>query len=66
MAAEPLPPNTFDLDVRVRVTLPPGETVEQQDPFLLLVQDVRPFEAVQIHDVVLLAHRPASGALEGL
>lgn len=59
MAAEQLPPNTFDLDVRVRVTLPPGETVEQQDPFNLLIQDVRPFEAVVIHDVELLGHRPA-------
>jgi hypothetical protein len=57
--AETLPPNTHDLDVRVRVTLPAGETVEQQDPFLLLVQDVRPFEGVQIHDVELLGYRTA-------
>ncbi len=58
--AETLPPNTHDLDVRVRVTLPTGETVEQQDVALLLTgEDFDPWPGVQIHDVELLAHQPA-------
>lgn len=58
--AETLPPNTYDLDVRVRVTLPDGETSEQQDITLLLTgEDWDPWPGVKIHDMDLLAHRPA-------
>lgn len=60
MSTHELPPNTHDLDVRVRVTLPPGETVEQQDVGLLLTgEDFDPWPDVQIHEVDLLAHMPA-------
>ena len=61
--AEHLPPNTFDLDVRVRVTLPPGETVEQQDINLLITgEDYDPWPGVEIHGLELLAHRPVVNA----
>lgn len=58
--AETLPPNTHDLDVRVRVTLPAGETVEKQDITLLLTgEGWDPWPGVQIHDMELLGHRTA-------
>jgi hypothetical protein len=65
--AESYPPNTHDLDVRVRVTLPAGETVAEQDVALLLTgDDFDPWPGVEIHEVDLLAHRPAEVvALEG-
>lgn len=60
MAQNPLPPNTHDLWILARVTLPEGETPDQQDITLLLTgEDWDPWPGVQIHDMTLLTHKPA-------
>ena len=52
---ERLPDNTYDLTVKVRVTLPKGETPDQQDITLLLTgEEWDPWPGVQIHDMELL------------
>ena len=51
-----LPENTYDLTCRVRVTLPKGETPEEQDMSLMLTGgEFDPWPGVEIHDVTLLA-----------
>ena len=53
---EKLPPNTYDMTVKVRITLPAGETPEQQDVALCLTgENFDPWPGVQIHDAELIA-----------
>lgn len=50
-----LPLNTYDLTVKVRITLPKGERPETQDAALLLTgEDFDPWPGVQIHDAEIL------------
>ena len=54
-----LPPNTYDLTMRFRVTLPEGETPSQQDPTLLITgENYTPWPGVQIHDADLISSCP--------
>ncbi|WP_306600737.1 hypothetical protein [Geothrix sp. 21YS21S-2] len=60
-----LPPNTFDLTIRVTVTLPPGEDPETQDvPMLITGGDFNPWPGVQIHDAEILAYRPREASAD--
>jgi hypothetical protein len=54
-----LPPNTYDMTVMVRVTLPPGQTPEVQDMALCLTgEDFEPWPGVMIHDAELISSTP--------
>ena len=53
------PPNTHKIWCLVTVTLPEGETPDQQDPSMVFTGgDFDPWPGVQIHDVVFLCHKP--------
>lgn len=50
-----LPPNTYVMTLAVTITLPAGETPEDQDPGLMVTGgDFDPWPGVQIHDVELV------------
>lgn len=54
-----LSPNTHRLWLMATVTLPNGETPDTQDASLLMTGgDFDPWPGVQIHDVLILCHRP--------
>jgi len=55
-----LPPNTYVMTLAVTLTLPAGETPEDQDPGLVVTGwDFDPWPGVQIHDVEMVSHRAA-------
>ena len=59
--ASKFPPNTYDLTVKVRVTLPTGETPADQDIAMCLTgDDYDPWPGVQIHDMTLMGSEPVA------
>lgn len=53
------PANTYDMTLKFRITLPPGETPEQQDHALLVTgEDFEPWPGVLIHDVDFVSAEP--------
>jgi hypothetical protein len=60
MASE-IPENTYDITVKVRITLPKNETPGEQDITLLLTgEDWDPWPGVQIHGMELLTSEPVT------
>ena len=56
---EAIPPNTYDITAKFRVTLPGNETPAQQDITLLLTGECwDPWPGVQIHDITLESFSP--------
>lgn len=62
MAKDPrqLPPNTYDMLLNARITIPEGQTPEDQDHAMLITgENFEPWPGVLIHDVHFVSAEPA-------